>query len=51
MMLKAIGIASGEDKDRIMSEWKKTGDLGTVSYNLIKNKKTSYSSQPRFNVK
>jgi len=39
MMLKAISVASGEDKNRIMSEWKKTGDLGTVSFNLIKNKK------------
>ena len=39
MMLKAIGVASGETKDRINSEWKKTGDLGTVSYNLIKKKK------------
>jgi DNA ligase 1 len=39
MMLKAIGVASGESKNRINSEWKKTGDLGTVSYNLIKKKK------------
>ena len=39
MMLKAIGVASGESKERINSEWKKTGDLGTVSYNLIKKKK------------
>jgi len=39
MMLKAIGIASGESKTKISSEWKKTGDLGTVSYNLIKKKK------------
>ncbi len=39
MMLKAIGVASGESKERINSEWKKTGDLGTVSHNLIKKKK------------
>ena len=39
MMLKAISVASGETKERINSEWKKTGDLGTVSYNLIKKKK------------
>ena len=39
MMLKAIGVASGESKERINKEWKKTGDLGTVSYNLIKKKK------------
>jgi len=39
MMIKAIGVASGESKERINSEWKKTGDLGTVSYNLINKKK------------
>jgi len=39
MMLKVIGVASGDTKNRINSEWKKTGDLGTVSYNLIKKKK------------
>jgi len=39
MMLKAISVASGDSKDRINKEWKKTGDLGTVSHNLIKKKK------------
>tara|TARA_Y100000310_G_scaffold341787_1_gene442129 strand:- start:27309 stop:29063 length:1755 start_codon:yes stop_codon:yes gene_type:complete len=39
MMLKAINVASGETKNKINSEWKKTGDLGTVSHNLIKKKK------------
>ena len=38
MMLKAINVASGDTKDRINKEWKKTGDLGTVSYNLIRKK-------------
>ena len=38
-MLKAISVASGEPISRVNSEWKKTGDLGTVSYNLIKKKK------------
>jgi DNA ligase-1 len=38
MMLKAISVASGESKERINFEWKKTGDLGTVSHNLIKKK-------------
>ena len=41
MMIKAIGVASGESNAGINSEWKKTGDLGTVSYNLIKKKKQS----------
>lgn len=40
-MLKAISVASGEPISKINSEWKKTGDLGTVSYNLIKKKKQS----------
>src|SRR3989344_9156356 len=40
-MLKAISVASGEPMSRINSEWKKTGDLGTVSCNLIKKKKQS----------
>jgi len=39
MMLKAITVASGDTKNRVNSEWKNTGDLGTVSYNLIKKKK------------
>ena len=46
IMLKAIGVASGESISRINDEWKKTGDLGTVTYNLIKKKKqVTLSSQ------
>jgi len=51
MMLKAIGIASGESKNRIYSEWKKTGDLGTVTYNLIKKKKQATLHSYELNVK
>lgn len=39
LMVKAISLASGETKEKIISEWKKTGDLGTVCYNFIKKKK------------
>jgi len=39
LMVKAISLASGENKEKIVSEWKKTGDLGTVCYNFIKKKK------------
>lgn len=39
LMVKAISLASGESKEKIISEWKKTGDLGTVCYNFIKKKK------------
>jgi len=38
IMLKAINLASGETIKKISHEWKKTGDLGTVSFNLIKKK-------------
>ncbi len=51
LMLKAINLASGETKDRINAEWKKTGDLGTVSYNLIKKKKQSTLSSYELTVK
>ena len=39
LMVKAISLASGENKEKIVSELKKTGDLGTVCYNFIKKKK------------
>lgn len=39
LMVKVISLATGEAKEKIISEWKKTGDLGTVTYNLIKKKK------------
>src|SRR3989338_6281163 len=39
LMVKAISLASGETKEKIISEWKKTGDLGTVCFNFIKKKK------------
>jgi DNA ligase 1 len=39
LMIKAISVATGVSKIEISSEWKKTGDLGTVSYNFIKRKK------------
>ena len=51
MMLKAISVASGESKERINSEWKKTGDLGTVSYNLIKKKKQATLGSSELTIK
>lgn len=51
LMLKAISVASGESKERINAEWKKTGDLGTVSYNLIKKKKQSTLGSYELTVK
>ena len=51
IMLKAIGLASGDSKERLNSEWKKTGDLGTVSYNLIKKKKQATLGSHELTVK
>ncbi|MBI2208083.1 ATP-dependent DNA ligase [Candidatus Woesearchaeota archaeon] len=50
-MLKAICVVSGEPISRINFEWKKTGDLGTVSYNLIKKKKQSTLGSHELTVK
>ena len=50
-ILKAISVATGESKERINSEWKNTGDLGTVSYNLIKKKKQSTLGSHELTVK
>src|SRR3989338_762941 len=41
IILKAISAASGIEADKVEKEWKKTGDLGIVSENLIKAKKQS----------
>src|SRR3989338_213419 len=51
LMLKAINLVSGETKEGINAEWKKTGDLGTVSYNLIKKKKQSTLGSYELTVK
>ena len=40
-MLKAITLATGIPLSDVAADWKKTGDLGTVSFNLIKKKKQS----------
>ena len=51
LMVKAISVASGESKDKIVSEWKKTGDLGTVAFNVIKTKKQSTLGSHELSVK
>ena len=51
IMSKAMGLASGESKERIISEWKKTGDLGTVTYNFIKKKKQATLGAYELSVK
>ncbi|MBL7055411.1 ATP-dependent DNA ligase [Candidatus Woesearchaeota archaeon] len=39
ILVKAISIASGIQKEKINEDWKGSGDLGTTAYNLIKKKK------------
>src|SRR3989338_4829913 len=39
IVLKAISLASGESKERVEKEWKKTGDLGKAAENLLGKKK------------
>lgn len=41
LILKAISTASGIEINKVEKEWKKTGDLGLVSENLIRTKKQS----------
>jgi DNA ligase 1 len=41
IVLKAISIASGIPQNKIEDEWKKTGDLGIVSENMIRKKRQS----------
>jgi DNA ligase 1 len=39
LVIKAMSIATGMDKNRIETEWKKTGDLGEVAENFVGKKK------------
>ena len=41
LVIKSISKTTGENKEKIVKEWKKTGDLGEVAQNLTKNKKQS----------
>ena len=41
IVIKSISKTTGENKEKIVKEWKKTGDLGEVAQNLTKNKKQS----------
>ncbi len=41
LTIKAISKATGNEKDRVIKEWKTLGDLGKVSEELTKNKKQS----------
>jgi DNA ligase-1 len=39
LVIKAISKATGESSEKVVSEWKKIGDLGKVAESLIKSKK------------
>ena len=51
LILKAISAESGIEADKVEKEWKKTGDLGIVSENLIKAKKQSTLHSHELTVK
>jgi len=41
LAIKAIVTATGNSKEKVIKEWKKTGDLGEVSFNLTQKKTQS----------
>lgn len=51
LILKAINIATGINIKRIEDEWRKTGDLGIVAENLVKQKKQSTLFSAELSVK
>ena len=51
LILKAINTATGISTPKIEQEWKKTGDLGIVAENLVKQKKQSTLLQTKLTVK
>ena len=50
LILKAINTATGISASKIENEWKKTGDLGIVAENLVKEKKQSTLVQQSLTV-
>lgn len=51
LILKAINTSTGISAFKIEHEWKKTGDLGIVAENLVKQKKQSTLLQTKLTVK
>src|SRR3989338_1264933 len=41
LVLRTISLSSGADAKKVVSEWKKTGDLGETAQNLLKKKQQS----------
>jgi len=41
LAIKAIGLATGNSKETLISEWKKIGDLGEVAENVTKKRRQS----------
>jgi len=41
LAIRALGKATGNDKDKVVKEWKEKGDLGKVAEKLTKGKKQS----------
>ncbi len=51
LVIKAISKATGIDTAKVENEWKKTGDLGMVAENLLKEKKQKTLFQQELSVK
>ncbi len=51
LMLKAIALATGNPKEKVISLWRKTGDLGVVAEQLIREKKQRTLTSRGLNVK
>jgi DNA ligase-1 len=51
LAIKTIAKATGIANKKVLNEWKKTGDLGKVSENLIKNKKQTTLQQNNLTIK
>lgn len=51
LMLKAIALATGNPQEKVVSLWRKIGDLGIVTEQLIAKKKQKTLVSRRLNVK
>ena len=51
LLARAIAVASGVSHEGIITEWKKTGDLGIVSQHIISKKSQSTLSHQKLSVR
>ena len=51
LILKAISVSAGVETKKVEDEWKKTGDLGQVAFNLVGKKKQATLFSAELSVK